>query len=353
MISPTNDKPIVSIIIPAYNRENFISETLNSMVNQCYQNWECIIVDDGSTDNTRLIADGYCQMDNRFKLYNRNRLPKGAPTCRNIGIAASNGDYIIFLDSDDLLAPTALKYRVKSIQDSNCDVVIFPQLLFNEKPYDNLTLVNITNSKNVFDRFLSFSNETDIPWVNNSAIWNAISLKKYNIQWDEQLLVFQDIDFNLNIFWHNLSFYYSNTKPDCFWRQNKHITIGKQPFSINKIQSTTYLVNKIYSKILERKLQTDERLVAIKRNYYSLIHIQCIKHKEYRLAMSLLKHSHDNNIINLKDLIMLFIQIFITRFLQFSDRARKIILDNYNVIALSKMTVIKKGDFNKHLYERT
>ena len=77
-------KPLVSIIIPTYNRAHLIAETLDSIIAQTYTNWECIVVDDGSTDPTDELMETYCKKDSRFQYYHRpkNR-PKGANACRN------------------------------------------------------------------------------------------------------------------------------------------------------------------------------------------------------------------------------------------------------------------------------
>ena len=77
---------LVSIIIPTYNREHLIGETLNSIIAQTHTNWECIVVDDGSTDNTEEVLKNYKEKDKRFIFLKRpDNLPKGANTCRNIG----------------------------------------------------------------------------------------------------------------------------------------------------------------------------------------------------------------------------------------------------------------------------
>ena len=104
---------MVSIIIPTYNRAHLINETLKCVLAQSYTNWECIVVDDGSTDNTIAIVDGYIQKDSRIKFYERpvNRI-KGASTCRNIGIENSEGQYIQFLDSDDILSADKIEKQL-------------------------------------------------------------------------------------------------------------------------------------------------------------------------------------------------------------------------------------------------
>ena len=108
--------PLVSIIIPTYNRAALISETLDSLVSQTYSTWECIIVDDLSSDNTLEIVSGYCEKDSRFRGYQRpEQSKKGPSSCRNFGLEKANGLFIQFLDSDDFLAPSKLEQSVHEI----------------------------------------------------------------------------------------------------------------------------------------------------------------------------------------------------------------------------------------------
>jgi glycosyltransferase involved in cell wall biosynthesis len=126
----------ISIIIPVYNRQDLVKETLDSVLSQTYQNWECIVVDDGSSDNTWLVLEEYSKIDNRIKIHRRNREPKGAPTCRNIGAELSEGEYLIFWDSDDLLAPWCLEERVTFMNEKqNLDFGLF-QLLHVSNNYE-------------------------------------------------------------------------------------------------------------------------------------------------------------------------------------------------------------------------
>jgi glycosyltransferase involved in cell wall biosynthesis len=103
-------EPLVSIIIPTYNRSSVIRETLDSVFAQTYNNWECIIVDDGSTDNTSNVVLTYVAKDKRFHYYKRpDTHNEGGNGARNYGLEISKGVYVQFLDSDDLLAKNKLE----------------------------------------------------------------------------------------------------------------------------------------------------------------------------------------------------------------------------------------------------
>jgi glycosyltransferase involved in cell wall biosynthesis len=116
---------LVSIIIPTYNRAHLIGQTLDSVLAQTYQNWECIVVDDSSTDHTEEVISNYLKQDLRFQYHSRpDDRPKGANACRNYGFELSKGSYIIWFDSDDLMTFNHIESKLKSIQDKNLDFII-------------------------------------------------------------------------------------------------------------------------------------------------------------------------------------------------------------------------------------
>ena len=110
------NEPLVSVIIPTYNRAHLIGETLDSVLAQTYQNWECIIVDDGSTDNSDEVIGEYVNKDSRFKYYHRpeEHLP-GGNGARNYGFKMSQGKYIQWFDSDDLMVAEKLELKVRAM----------------------------------------------------------------------------------------------------------------------------------------------------------------------------------------------------------------------------------------------
>lgn len=107
--------PLVSIIVPCYNQAQFLPEALDSVLAQTYQNWECVIVNDGSADNTDHVANEYCERDSRFKYLRQENL--GVSMARNNGIKVSHGEFILPLDGDDMIAQT---YVEKALSIFDC-----------------------------------------------------------------------------------------------------------------------------------------------------------------------------------------------------------------------------------------
>lgn len=133
--------PLISIIIPNYNRENLIGETLDSIVAQTYNNWECIVVDDGSTDNSKKVIQTYVDKDPRFQLHDRpkNR-QKGANACRNYGFQLSKGELINWFDSDDIMLSTFIQDKLNCFKN-DIDMVICTGYTTNHLLQNKKTIV--------------------------------------------------------------------------------------------------------------------------------------------------------------------------------------------------------------------
>jgi len=112
---------MISIIIPAYNAEKYISETINSVLNQTYNDWELIIVDDGSTDDTAKIVKAFCEKDNRIQYFYKKN--SGVSDTRNYGMEKSKGEYIALLDADDLWNEDKLFTIINIFNKNNIDWV--------------------------------------------------------------------------------------------------------------------------------------------------------------------------------------------------------------------------------------
>lgn len=242
------ENPEISIIIPCFNRELLIKQTLDSLLSQTYRNFEALIVDDGSDDNSASIVHGYTIKDKRIKSITRNRPPKGAPTCRNIGTENAKGKYLIYLDSDDLLAPFCLERRVDFMEKRpDLDFAVFPGLRFKEKPYDTDLLISAPVKGDLLPYFLSL----EIPWITLNAIWKKESLISKGLKWSEEIKSYQDIQFHIDSICSGLSYELSDSEPDCFWREHPHGNIGKNLLHPTLTQSHISLHSHLYDSLVK------------------------------------------------------------------------------------------------------
>ena len=143
MISPT-----LTIIMATYNRAHFIVEPLKSIQAQTFSDWECLIIDDGGTDNTKEVITSILEQDQRFQYVKRpDSYVKGLPGCRNYGLDLAQGKYIIFFDDDDIVHPENLKIGIEVVETNNVDFCHYQKLSFrNEKPIINNDSIAISES---------------------------------------------------------------------------------------------------------------------------------------------------------------------------------------------------------------
>ena len=188
-----NNKPLVSIIIPTYNRANLIGETLESIVAQTYTNWECIIVDDGSTDATASVVENYTSKDSRFTYLKRpDNRAKGGNAARNYGFEVSSGDLIQWFDSDDLMVKDKLEQKVKLFERPDVDFVVSKTKYFNKenKSFKNYEFI-----------------ESDVSFINyaiGSINWFTPDLMvrrevAETIRYNEELKAGQEYNLNCNM----------------------------------------------------------------------------------------------------------------------------------------------------------
>lgn len=188
---------MISIIIPIYNRAHLIEETIKSIKAQTYTDWECILVDDNSTDNTVQIIKDIIKKDKRFYIYNRpNTLPKGANSCRNYGFELSKGKYIQFFDSDDIMLQECLKNRVINLEKENLDFVVFGiNNIVGEKILKNQSLFLTNSQEEALDKFIE---SMIIPWNLQRTLFKRSVLENKKI-FNTKLQRFQDVEFNIHL----------------------------------------------------------------------------------------------------------------------------------------------------------
>ena len=125
------ESPLVSVIMPAYNSADFIAEAIQSVLHQFHPNWELLIIDDASEDNTVEIIKKFASADPRIQLF-QNKTNQGTGVSRNIGIKAAQGSYISFLDADDLWLPKKLETQLDFMKSHDLDMTYSSYYLINE-----------------------------------------------------------------------------------------------------------------------------------------------------------------------------------------------------------------------------
>jgi glycosyltransferase involved in cell wall biosynthesis len=271
MINNVNDKSLVSIIVPNFNRANLIIDTLDSVSKQTYSKWECIIVDDGSTDDSEKVIIAYCEKDARFKYYRRHRTPKGAPTCRNIGLEKSYGEFIVFLDSDDLLAPWCLEKRLQTIKEKpDYDLWIFPTGHFIHTLGDSSFRWNIMHkSTDDLVRFILHDN----PWCVTGPIWRKGVINELR-GFDENALCWQDWELHIRMLISRYKYYKAGDDMiDAFYRkgaQDNQNSISSKKNNNQFLDFRIQLFRNFY-KILSESGMSEEIQRAFKVSFWKIL----------------------------------------------------------------------------------
>ncbi|MCS4116163.1 glycosyltransferase family 2 protein [Salinibacter ruber] len=257
----------VSIVIPVKNRPELIQKTLRSVLAQTYPHWETVVVDDQSTDETREVVAAMAADDDRIRLLRRTGEKGGASVCRNVGWRNARGEYIIFLDSDDLLAEDCLGQRVRFMEHRpELDFAVFGGRLFDEVPGDRDKVFNMPIDKNPLDRFLRL----DLPWQTTGPIYRRSAVEKIG-GWNEELSCGQDVDYGVRSLCHDLQFHYTDTV-DYYRRMaaSRQEAIGADPWNPDRLPTRQKRVEATRRILSETGNLTESRKLMIAGNFLHL-----------------------------------------------------------------------------------
>lgn len=256
---------LISVIVPCYNQANYLEECLQSVLNQTYKNWECIIVNDGSKDNTEDIAEKWVKKDNRFRyLYKENG---GLSSARNAGTDMAKGSYIQFLDSDDMILPEKFEKSMKFADNAEIIYSDYYELKNGKEAPPYIDLKN-----NVFNFQNLLFGEIQI------AMHCAIISKKIalNHKFNENFKLREDLIFWIEVLYENPAIEFVNEKL-AVYRDNP-AGGSKNPQMIDIVKSTIlhiydFLPNeeykrKYFEKIITGSLNTNKK----SGEAYSYIH---------------------------------------------------------------------------------
>lgn len=271
---PSMNENLVSIIIPVYQAEKYLRNTVESVLAQTYFNWELILVDDGSTDLSGEICDNYSQKDARIKVI--HQLNAGQASARNVGINIAKGKYISFLDNDDLFYPDVIRTLVNNIEETDAEISSCSYISKNENGSvirtEHSSDLYVWNNFEAMQEFLSRETMDIYVWT---KLYRKTFLDKYLIRFelgrcDEDFLfnsmaflyarstVMQDVPLYLYIVRESST---SRTFPDLQFE--------------NYLEGTMYRVNKI-EKIVAEHYPSLLYLAKRQKILYSFIMLSAI-----------------------------------------------------------------------------
>ncbi|PRY82464.1 glycosyltransferase family 2 protein [Alkalibacterium olivapovliticus] len=194
----------ISIIMPVYDVEKYVKKAIDTILNQTYDDFELIIVNDGTRDNSMMIVDTFAKSDNRIKIINQEN--RGLSAARNAGIKVARGDYICFIDSDDEVNNQMLMIVMNELLTKQPDVLMFgmyiEKIIANEKKIDTLKLNSPRKEctrKSMKDIVLD---DTLIELIGYSTnkMYKRKTITTHNILFNEKIELLEDINFNEKIF---------------------------------------------------------------------------------------------------------------------------------------------------------
>lgn len=199
---------MISIITPVYNSEKYLPKCIDSIIHQTYEDWELILIDDGSQDNSAIICDEYSAKDGRIKVIHKKN--EGVSKARNTGIELVKGEYICFIDSDDWIEPTFLSdFKINEFQ---CDLYFSGALydtfqkVYSYKKYNKKYCKNKYEIRDIFFNQHLFSN--GYPW---GKLYKTQIIKENNLRFNESLTINEDHIFVFQYFLHIKSIYVTDT----------------------------------------------------------------------------------------------------------------------------------------------
>lgn len=315
----------ISIIIPCYNSEKYIDRCILSIINQTYTNWEAILIDDGSTDNTVEIIKKYASEDSRIHLIKQENL--GQSVARNVALCKCNFEYVTFIDSDDYIDVKMLEIMIN--ESNNCDLVICN---YYESLLNKINKVNNFN-KNMDDKFKIIER---ILLSTGGVVWGKLFklniIRENSILFDKNIRISEDQIFNVEylekvntfkIVDNNL--YYYNIENNQSLSKKRGIEILNNQLEINRLLNNKlkwideYKISSLLSRRLyihiykyfyeealnkeadfKKYIEIEEKIIKEIRN----VKLNNILEKIFFKLLLIKKYSVICNIIKLKRIIL-------------------------------------------------
>lgn len=254
-------------------------------------------MDDGSTDNSWELLEKYAEHDERVKIFKREREPKGACTCRNIAVDKCTGEYVMFLDTDDLVADFCLEQRVNTIREyEDCDFVVFPMLIFNKERHDLNVLWNIDSEEDDLQRMLIGNPVCQ----GTGTLWKKESFVKVGM-WHEELKLWQDVELHIRSFLHPVKYVKRlDLQPDVYLRLSEESLSRTNFYSAPKMKSRAYVYEYTCDEIV-KKGQLGNYRDGLRVMGFDVL-LSSINSHRFDLAKELTQHMYENGIMTEQEL---------------------------------------------------
>lgn len=238
--------PLISIIIPIYNTDKYLDNCLKSILLQTYKNFECLLIDDGSSDNSGNICEKYANIDHRFTVIHKKN--EGLSTARNIGLSLAKGEYISFIDSDDFIDITTLEKCVKYAIEYSADLIQYGIVL--------------ENSNTIFDKHFckeGLFNNNDIYVFFEPSTWNKLINKKiidfHNISFPNGITLSEDKYFSFLCYMYSERIVGIN---ECLYHYEIHANSSTHKMNEKNLKDEIIITNILEKLLLDKKIYRKE-----------------------------------------------------------------------------------------------
>lgn len=236
--------------MPVFNHCDDVATMIDSVCANDFVAWELLAVDDGSDAETLDILMRYAETDDRICVVKRNRQPKGAQTCRNIGLEMARGEYVVFFDSDDYIAPYCLRQRVEMMQQHpELDFMVFPAAMYMDDTFCIEAHPYMYGYHIYTDDVEQFARR-QLPFIVWNNIYRRAALLSKSLKWDERLLSLQDADFNISAIAAGLRYAYAeDAHPDYGYRVSSVSSVSKNIKGVRHHESHIYANQKMWAMV--------------------------------------------------------------------------------------------------------
>lgn len=258
---------MISIIVPVYNSENYIKKCLESLLEQKESNYEIIVIDDGSTDKSKSVCAELQKKSDKIKLYSQDN--SGVSNARNYGVSQANGDYVMFVDSDDWIEPDLLISAEEYIKKCNPDVIVYGIKYIDggKCSYDSSTTKVECFEQNQVKEYIVDLYHTGAIASSVNKIYKRTIVK--NVQFDEKLKYGEDLKFNMCVFENVKSIV---NMPKAFYCYNRHENSLSTNIDARQIKEMLSLYHESEKFFHNLDIDVQKKNELLERHYFGYLY---------------------------------------------------------------------------------